>query len=75
MVTVTDDEHSVIWTKPDDLVIDPDQPLAGLRSDQNGVFRVTFADGSVRGISKTIDPKVWLAVLTRAGGEVFGELP
>lgn len=75
MIVIADDEHSVIWTKPEDLKIDPDRPLAGLRFDHKGAFWVTFADGSVRGILKSIDPKVWLAVLTRAGGEVVGELP
>jgi hypothetical protein len=74
MIVTVDDEHSVIWTKPDDLVVDPQKPLAGLRFDSSGLFQVGFADGSVRRILKTIDPKVWLAVLTRAGGEVV-ELP
>jgi hypothetical protein len=75
MIIVADNEHSVIWTKPEDLEIDPDKPLAGLRFDSEGRFQVTFADGSVRGILKSIDPNVWLAVLTRAGEEVIGELP
>jgi hypothetical protein len=71
MIVVTDDEHSVIWTKPEDLKIDPDKPLDGLRVDPRGTFFVLIADGSVHGLPATIDPAVWLKMLTRAGGEPF----
>src|SRR5262249_42546700 len=33
-----------------------------------------FGDGSVRSIQNTIAPDVWVAISTRAGGEVFAPL-
>jgi prepilin-type N-terminal cleavage/methylation domain-containing protein/prepilin-type processing-associated H-X9-DG protein len=37
-----------------------------------GMINVGFVDGSVRGISQTIDLSLWRALGTRAGGEVIG---
>lgn len=73
MITVVDDEHSVIWTKPGDLTIDPDKPLQGLlKIDLNVKPHVlaTFADGSIRSMPAEIDPELWLKILTCAGREV-----
>ncbi|MDC0274470.1 hypothetical protein OAK91_07040, partial [Planctomycetaceae bacterium] len=72
------DDHSVIWTKPDDLPIDMDQPFAGLRWDvvqDAKVFYLLRADGSAQTLPDTISPATWLKLLTRAGGEVVGKLP
>ena len=33
-------------------------------------IQAAFCDGSVKTISYTVDPKVWVAIGTRAGGEV-----
>lgn len=61
---------AVPWTKPDDLSVDLKNPLAGVGIDPRaGVFLTLFADGSVRRISKSIDPKTLAALLTRNGGE------
>ncbi len=69
-----DDEHSVIWTKPDDLPFDPDNPAKGL----GGLyplfpqgFVAAFCDGSVHFSLQKIDPEVLRALFTRAGGEVI----
>ena len=66
-----DDAHAVTWTKPDDWQYDPQQPLAGLSTVNPQGFSVLFSDGSVRSLSKSIDPKVFHALLTIAGGEVI----
>jgi hypothetical protein len=61
--------RAVVWTKPDDLKIDPKKPLIGL-VDKNKQFQVLFADASVRMLPADIDPmKLW-ALFTRNGGEV-----
>lgn len=73
MIVEVDDERSVIWTKPDDLVVDPGKPLAGLRVWASGVWNAAMADGSVRGFPVTIDLKKVRALLTRAVGEVVSE--
>jgi hypothetical protein len=63
------DERAAVWTKPDDLPVDPKEPLKGLtRPGQDG-FLALMADGSTRYLRATIDPKKLAALFTRAGGE------
>jgi hypothetical protein len=70
LVVETDAAHAVSWTKPDDWEYNEAQPMAGLGQTPQGFFTVGFADGSVRQLSKTIDPKTWRLLLTIADGEV-----
>jgi prepilin-type processing-associated H-X9-DG protein len=69
-VVEADDDHAVTWTKPDDWQFDPQHPMAGLGHAHPGGFTAAFADGSVRFLSQSIDPKTFQAMLTIAGGEV-----
>jgi len=39
MLVDGDDDHAVIWTKPDDLKVDPKNPKAGLRNQGGVAFR------------------------------------
>lgn len=66
-----DDDHAVIWTKPEDLKIDANKPAAGLRHIE-GIqgFLAAFVDGSVRVVSAALDAKTLYAYFTRNGGEV-----
>jgi len=64
------DDHAVIWTKPDDLQVDLNDPLRGLIGHHLGGFQAAFADGSVHFIAKTIAPATLKALFTRNGGEV-----
>jgi prepilin-type processing-associated H-X9-DG protein len=68
------DDAAVIWTKPDDLKLDPKDPAKGLGVRWNGVHMFLFADGHVSMHQKTIDKKTLWGAFTRAGGEVI-ELP
>jgi hypothetical protein len=70
MVVESDDEHAVIWTKPDDLEIDLKKPLAGLGKRAPGAFLFLFADGSVHFVRETVAPKTLANLFTIAGGEV-----
>jgi hypothetical protein len=74
-----DSEHAVIWTKPDDLVIDWKNPLKGLtgvwKSGNSSVLLAAFCDGSVRGISDKIDPAIMKKLLQKDDGEAVGEIP
>ncbi len=63
-------EVAVPWTKPADAKIDPTNPLAAMAKHRAGGFHVGLADGSVRFIASQIDPQLFWALLTRAGGEV-----
>lgn len=71
MLVDGDDDHAVIWTKPDDFKPDPKNPKAGLRNNPGSGYLASFADGSVRFLPANIDPKIFYAMLTRDGGEVF----
>ncbi len=66
-------DAAVIWTKPDDLVLDFKNPLKGLQSARTGGFHALFADGAVRFISDNIDVETLKNLFTRAGGEAVGE--
>jgi len=71
MLVEADPSMAVEWTRPVDFEPNPRNPMAGLGSVNPGIIQVTFADGSVRAISNSIDPKVWKSMLTINGGEVF----
>jgi hypothetical protein len=65
-----DDAHAVIWTKPEDWEIKPDQILKALLGHHPGGFLAAFADGSVHFLPQTIDANTLHALFTRNGGEV-----
>ncbi len=72
MVFESNAENAVQWTKPDDVEIDLDDPLA-VMGDHGQAFNVLFGDGSVRAIPRTIAPEDLKALLTRAGGETISD--
>ncbi|MDB5344897.1 MAG: hypothetical protein JWP89_3274 [Schlesneria sp.] len=53
MIVDASKEKATIWTKPDDLLFDPEHPWLNL--DQGGLkqFRATFCDGSVRRLGES----------------------
>jgi hypothetical protein len=69
VVVEVPDETAVVWTKPDDLKYDEDDPLRGLVAPKSSSFRAIFADGTVRFIASSVDPKSLRALFTRNGGE------
>lgn len=73
-VVQVDDERAAVWTKPDDWQFDANDPLKGLGDLHPGIALAGFCDGSVRFISTTIDPDVFLALLTIAGDEAINDL-
>jgi hypothetical protein len=60
---------AVPWTKPEDLIYDPDKPLPTL----GGVFKdgivAGFGDGSVRFLTRNLDEETIRSLITRNGGE------
>jgi hypothetical protein len=64
------DDAAVIWTKPDDLDIAAGDVLKKILGHYDGGFITGIADGSVRFIRATIDPKILQSLFTRNGGEV-----
>ena len=69
MLVEVDADRAVIWTKPDDLAIDFDNPLDGLGSAHEDGFNAAFCDGSVRWIVKAIDPDTLRLLLMRNDGK------
>ena len=66
-------DAAVIWTKPDDVLIDFKQPLKALKDSRNGAFMILMADGSVRSVADKIKAEILKALLTRDGGEQVGD--
>ncbi len=67
-----DDDHAVVWTRPEDMNYDAKAPMNGLGGRYQGGFLASFADGSVHFISKSITKATLQALFTRNGGEVIG---
>jgi hypothetical protein len=65
-----DDDRAVVWSKPEDITIDPRNPVAGLLGHYGDGFLAATADGSTRFFRKGTDPMNLWALFTRAGGEV-----
>jgi hypothetical protein len=67
LVLDADDEHAVIWTKPEDLRVDLKTPLRGLRKIEERGYLVLMMDGSVHYLPADIDPKAMAAKITPEG--------
>jgi RNA polymerase sigma factor (sigma-70 family) len=70
---IVEGSDPVTWTQPTDIGFDKnaaDPPKVGGALFEGG-FNAGFADGSVRFIKDTIDPRTLKALITANGGEVF----
>lgn len=74
MLVEVNPDRAVIWTKPEDLPFDPDNPLAGLGKAHPLGFLVLFCDGSVRFMSEKIDPQLFRFLVEIADGRAVREL-
>jgi hypothetical protein len=62
------DDAAVIWTKPDDLKLDPKAPAKGLAARHKDSYLVLFADGQVKLLPKKIDnDALWLLFMSASG--------
>ncbi|MBI2825617.1 MAG: DUF1559 domain-containing protein [Planctomycetia bacterium] len=71
MLVEADDDHAVVWTKPDDIQIDAANPAKGLVNGRTHGLLVLIADGSVRFIGERIGQRALKALLTADQGEVL----
>lgn len=71
VIVEADPDKAVIWTKPDDLQVDLENPAAGLGKLRQGVFMAAFVDGHAATVSTSIDPDIIKALFTRNGREVI----
>ena len=65
------DEASVVWSKPDDVQIDPMHPLRHLVGLRQQAFLAGMADGSVRKVNASTQPDQVQALITRDGNEII----
>ena len=65
-------DRAVIWSKPDDLDIDLEDPLRSLVGELGNDFLGAMYDGSVHSFQKSLGNETIRKILTHAGGEVFG---
>jgi prepilin-type processing-associated H-X9-DG protein len=65
-------KRDIPWTKPEDISFDANAGVPELGGFSPNGFNALFADGSVRFISKSVDPVVLKALITQDGGEVVG---
>ena len=71
VVTAAD---AVPWSKPDELEFDAEKDMKKLLGYYpSTVSSVAFGDGSVRALSKNLNPKTLNAMITRNGGEAIGD--
>jgi hypothetical protein len=71
-ILIGESRLAVPWTKPEDLYLDTGGLLRALGSrhaHDNIGFNVVFADGAVRRLRRSIDPKLLAAVITRDRNE------
>ena len=63
----------VLWTKPEDVVVDPKKPLPKLGGlfPELPTFNVGFADGSVRALNRQIKEYILRALISPRGGEMI----
>lgn len=71
LVVETKPEAAVIWSKPEDVEIDMDDPLANLKGTPNKGFHVLLGDGAVRFMSDNVDTDLMKALMTRANKELI----
>jgi len=71
MVVEADDTHAPIWTKPEDLPFDPNNPKRGLGGLRGDYFLSTFCDGSAHALSPAIDPETLRRLFLRNDGKLI----
>jgi hypothetical protein len=69
MIVEVDDDHAVIWTKPEGLPLDPANPARGLGGQFQGGFDATLCDGSVQFFKLPADEEMLRRLFLRADGE------
>jgi len=63
-------ERAVVWTKPDDWLVDLNDPWQGVRRKDRKWFTASFCDGGARIVDDKTPAKTLRLLLTPADGEV-----
>ena len=62
-------EKAVVWTKPEDLDIDPKNPTQALSSSYGNRILAAFADGSCQFLPRKLPAETWLRLFQKSDGE------
>ncbi|KAA5540420.1 DUF1559 domain-containing protein [Roseiconus nitratireducens] len=73
LIVQTNTDSAVPWSKPDDVAIDLEKPLEHFIQEGKPGFHVGLGDGAVIFLTKSIDPGLFKALLTRAGRETIDQ--
>jgi hypothetical protein len=68
-ILVVEANEAVPWTKPDELIYDPKQPLPKLGGHFSGGFNAVLADGSTRFVWEKTPESALRALITRASSD------
>jgi hypothetical protein len=71
-ILIVEAADPVPWTKPDELVYDPQKPLPRLGGHFRGGTVVGMADGMTRIVGPGVSEQTLRAAITASGGEVLG---
>lgn len=72
LIVETTPENAVIWTKPEDLIVDIDAPLKSLLAEAEAGFFALIGDGSARFFERaSVDDEKLRALLSIDGGELI----
>ncbi|MBL8817164.1 MAG: DUF1559 domain-containing protein [Planctomyces sp.] len=71
MVVEADVDKAVIWTKPEDIVIDDKDPISSILNPETPSFAACHCDGYVRLVSRNVTAETLRAFLSMNGGEVI----
>ncbi len=64
-------DRAVVWTKPEDLNVDLENPLTGLGGEHGDVFLLVRVDATPGMFSLDVDRKVIRGMLTRVGNDSY----
>lgn len=70
----SDDEHAVVWTKPDDYKFDPEHPSGGFTSPYPDGRLLLFCDGSVHFTRQDLEDETLRRLILRNDGEPLPSL-
>ena len=69
-MTIIEAKRDVHWAKPEDIMIDPEQPLPKFGGFHKGGFNVGMGDGSVRFVSEDVAAEILREYFTPNGMEI-----
>lgn len=74
MVVQVTESKAVVWTKPEDLVIDATDIKASVIAQGSDKFLACLCDGSARALSSKNSNETLLKLITMNGGEIIGKM-